>query len=941
MRFRVLGPVELEVGGRWISAGPPKQRIVFAALCLRGGRVVSTDALIDLLWGENPPASAVKNVQKYVWQLRRLLGDRLRSQSPGYRLIIRAGELDADRFFVLVARARRAHRNGDLDRASQEFNEALALWRGPALADLVFDGSVAELARPLEVERIEAIHEFVDVETAAGRGEQLLPRLEAWVAGNRLDEPLRERQIRILLGAGRPVQALSAFVAAESQFLAELGVAPGPELQALAGAARRAMTVSLPSDDPAPLHQLPPTIPTFVGRRSELGRLAELLTPRVMSVPVVSIVGAGGVGKSTLAIRVAHRLADRFSGGQLYLDLQGTSASLPPVTAGEAVRALLSALGVDPVDMPSDLAAAIRLYRARSGRQSLLILLDNAADIAQVRPLIPITGGSAVLITSRRPLPDVDGVAHLHLETLPEADAADLLRLTLGPERVASEPDDELVRLVEACDRLPLALRVASAKLAARPSWTVTAFNQRLRDERNRLNELQLADISVRASFAISYRHLSAVAQRVFRCCGWFPGPEFCPEAIAVLAGLNPDVVGVLLEGLVDEALVLSRRPGRYRLHDLMRIYATECAQEHEGDHAGRAALAHLAGWYLRAVDAADRLVMPVRGRGTVEPGVTDDPPPPRLENRHQAIDWFEAERPNVRAIVNAAAQRGLDQVAAQLPVTMRGYLELRRCMDDWIGMHQVALTCVRKLDDRYAHARVLNSLGSGYRCQERFAEAIDCYHQAVDLVRSLGDLRTEAILLGNLGSVYGECQNYEAATACLGRALEIFPRFNGVDQSFALHNLGHVHHECGRFHDALALLEQALALRREQGNRHGEGVTLHCLADTLLGLGQCSEADLAVRESLAICADEGNRYGQAAALHSLGRVRTAQGRFTDAEEHLRQAITIYRDLGNRRDETRAVADLRVNHPVRQGSCQGEWPARSPVAATGPQVPGA
>jgi tetratricopeptide (TPR) repeat protein len=476
---------------------------------------------------------------------------------------------------------------------------------------------------------------------------------------------------------------------------------------------------------------------------------------------------------------------------------------------------------------------------------------------------------------------------------------------------VHAEADAHVDRLVRICGGLPLALRLAAARLISRPAWSLAAFNETLADERDRLNELRQANVALRSSFEVSYQNLTPHGQLVFRCSGLFPGPDFAAPAIAALADLDLPGVSDLLEALVDASLLNSRTPGRYHLHDLIRIYAVECGQSHDTESVATQRLSRLSAWYLASADVADQVLLPGRTRVIVHHDDPDLPAPPRLADRQHALAWFETERGNLREVVRVAALRGLHSPAWQLPMVMKGFLELRRYTQDWITTHQIALESVRTDGGPFSQAQVLNALGSAYWRGERLPDAVDCYAQALDIIRTLGDRRTEAILLTNIGGIHSECGDYEAAIDALRLALRIREEVGSeLDPSFALTNLGHAFHRCGRFDEALAALQDALRVRREQGNRHGEGVSLHCLADTLLGLNRLADADEAATQALAICVDQGNRYGQAAALHTLGTIRIAQQRRDDAVVHLRQAIRIYDEAGAERDRTNAAADL-------------------------------
>ncbi len=909
--LRLLGPVEVNLTSRWFAPGPPKQRAVLAALALKAGRCVSMRSLIETLWGEDPPPSAVKNIQLYVWKLRHLLGDVVLHRPAGYSMPAHSVMLDIDQFRSETAMAREACREGDMITASRGYRRALQEWRGPAMADLVTAGMAVHLAQPLAAERCQVIYELVELELAEGSGAKLVPQLAMWVAEEPHDERLREWQVRALLDAGQPARALAAYRAAESALANDLGVGTSAALRILAESAHEAMgQVVGPARNTAAPHQLPAAVTMFVGRRDETHAIVELLWPRVRSVPIVTIVGPGGIGKSALGLRVAHRAASRFPDGQLYLDLQGATPGLDPVSVDDALSTLLRSLGVAAEEVPRRLADAVRLFRSRTAGRCLLIVLDNAANPDQVRHLIPGTGGSAVLITARPTMTELDCAAQVLLDTLPAADAIELLTSALGRTRVFVEPEAQLNRLVHICGGLPLALRLAAARLVSRPTWPLAAFNEMLANEHDRLNELRQANVALRSSFAVSYQNLSPQGQCVFRCCGLFPGSDFSVAAIAALAELDEARVSELLEALVDTSLLYTRTAGRYQFHDLIRIYAAECARAQDPETVGDHRLARLAAWYLVSADVADRILMPGRGRVTISHDFTDLPMPPLVGDRSQALAWFETERCNLRELIRASAQRKLHSLAWQLPMVMKGFLELRRYTNDWITTHQIGLVSVQAIGDPYSHARVLNGLGSAYWRGERLSDAIECYTMALTIIRALADRRTEAILLTNLGGIHSERGDYELALGALRLALRIAEEVGDFDESFALNNLGHAYHECGRFHEALVLLQDALRIRREQGNRHGEGVTLHCVADTLLGLERIAEADDAATQSLSICVEQHNRYGHAAALHTLGTIRIAQQRHDEAIAHLHEAIGIYGQAGTTREQASAIADL-------------------------------
>jgi tetratricopeptide (TPR) repeat protein len=657
------------------------------------------------------------------------------------------------------------------------------------------------------------------------------------------------------------------------------------------------------------VRQLPADLHDFVGRDTEYELLRHAVeAPAVTAAPgaprVVVISGLGGVGKSTFAVHAAHRLADRFPDGQLFASLHGHDDK-PTAPAQVAVR-FLAALGV-PADRSADPVGSFR--SAASGRR-LLVLLDNAADEAQVAPLLPPSSGCLVLVTSRQALGALARVQALCLDVFGYRESVELLRLAAGPGQV--RPAAATAALVDLCGRLPLALRIAGARLAGGPAGSIEWLVDRLRDEDHRLRRLMTGDLDLSAVFALSYRPLTASQRRAFRYAGLFPGPDFAVAPLAVLAGMAPEDAETALDRLVDASLLQPARPGRYRMHDLLRLYALRCAGV-EGDKAGHpAAIRRLALWYLAAVDAADRLAMPTRGRPAPLPGLVPAPGlPAAVAGLESAFAWYDTELPSLVAVTRAAARHGQHDVAWRLPAAMRGLAELRGNTVEGIATHQAGLESARALGDREAEGWMLNGLGNGYWRREAYPQAIECYRQALAIRTGLGDDRGVAVVLNNLGCVYGAQRRYGEAIDCLRQALAIREKLgNELDKSFALNSLGHLQHELGHCAEALPLLTEALRIRRELGSRNGEAATLHCLGDTLTGLGRHLEALACLRAALLTFRQLGNRYGEAAAQHSIGLAWRARGRPRYAERYLHRAIAIYRDLGRCTEEAAAREEL-------------------------------
>jgi DNA-binding SARP family transcriptional activator len=555
MRFRVLGPLEVWDGHSWVGVPAGKQRALLAILLLKANWLVATDWLIEQLWAQRPPAGAANQLQVYVSRLRLRLDDRARrvlvTQSPGYRLVVGTGELDLQRFEELVARGQRALQDGLLERTAGSLGEALGLWRGRALADVPSGPLVDAEAMRLEERRLLAVEAFVDVELGRGRHSGLVGELQALVA----EQPLRERLWGQLLVAmyrsGRQAEALAAYQQLRGRLVGELGIEPCAELQRLqrliltadpaleaepqAGprpgrpaAGSAAISEPWPTPTPMPVpRQLPSDVVAFTGRELKLTWLDKVFGAAGPARPVVisAIDGAAGIGKSALAIHAAHRLeaAGRFPDGQLYVDLRGASDGLAPPAPLEVLGRFLWVLGTPLAAIPGELEEAAARFRSLAAERRLLMVLDNARDAGQVAPLLPSAPGCGVLVTSRQVLASLDGAHHLHLDVLSHEEAMVLLGRLAGHERIAAEPE-AAAKVAFWCGYLPLALRIAGARLAERPDWPVRALADRLADAQRRLDELELADRGMRASFALSYQQLGGSADPVDRqAAGAYP----------------------------------------------------------------------------------------------------------------------------------------------------------------------------------------------------------------------------------------------------------------------------------------------------------------------------------------------------------------------------------------------------------------------------------
>ncbi|MGW1732965.1 BTAD domain-containing putative transcriptional regulator, partial [Streptomyces sp. NPDC001999] len=587
LRFAVLGPVRAWRGGEPLASGSPQQRALLTALLLRDGRTATAAELIDAIWGEEPPSQALAAVRTYASRLRKILDPAtLISNAGGYAIRTRPEALDLTAAQELAADAEKARAGGDRARARDLLNEALALWDGEPLASV--PGPYAENQRTrLEEWRLQLTETRLDLDLELGCHAEAVSELTALTAAHPLRERLRELLMVALYRSGRQAEALAVYADTRRLLADELGVDPRPELSQLQQRILRADEELAHSADeaaPAPAAvrpaQLPATVPDFTGRASFVRELGNRLATAEGSVMAVSaLAGIGGVGKTTLAVHVAHQARPHFPDGQLYVDLQGAGArAAEPETV---LGAFLRALGTADSAIPDSLDERAALYRSTLDGRRILVLLDNAHDAAQIRPLLPGTAGCAALVTSRVRMVDLAGAHLVDLDVMSPEEALQLFTRIVGEERVNSEREAAL-DVVAACGFLPLAIRIAASRLAARRTWTVSVLAAKLADERRRLDELQAGDLAVKATFELGYGQLEPAQARAFRLLGLADGPDISLAAAAALLNLEVHAAEDLLESLVDTSLLESAAPGRYRYHDLVRLYARACAERDE-----------------------------------------------------------------------------------------------------------------------------------------------------------------------------------------------------------------------------------------------------------------------------------------------------------------------------------------------------------------------
>ncbi|MEV6959013.1 BTAD domain-containing putative transcriptional regulator [Streptomyces sp. NPDC051207] len=921
--FGVLGPLQVRArgGGGPLRLGGPKPRAVLATLLLQPGAFVSVDVLTEVLWPGGAPRSAVANVRTYVRALRRALTaggiptDGLRTLPAGYALDVEPGDHDLLLFEHLLDGARVARDRGDDGTALRGYDTALALWRGGVLQDLPSSVVWDPVLTRVEELRSLAVDECLQVRLRLGDYPPLVAGLRTRLAEDPLREDLWQMLVRALHGAGRVTEARAAYAQAERVLAAELGVAPGAPLRATGeevnGHAARRRTAPA-----APVCQLPMDVPDFTGRATEIAALEELLSGAGRR-PVVAVVsGPPGSGKSTLVVHVAHRVRHLFPDGQLFVDLGGMSDR--PREAADVLAEMLRGLGVIDNAMPAESGERAALLRSRLAQRRVLIVLDDAATGAQVRPLLPGTGGSAVLVASRRRMPSLPA-QHCPLGVMRRDEARALLGRIVGEDRLGGAgADADTDRVLTGCGSLPLAVRIAGARLANRPGWTVGALAGFLHDERGRLDQLQTGELEVRASAELSYRYLPEDAATAFRAFGRLPD-EAVPGWLVTAATGRPGEPHRALETLLDEHLVevVGTDPlglQRYRMHDLLRIYARELAEADPPDL-----------WRERGLRTVDALIalarcanaaMPTRFLGVLGEAVPLPGPAAGLARavRARPIEWFESERRVLVAAVESALRLGDPARAADLAVELAGFFDMRGYYDDWLRTHRLVLDAVPDPADARS-AALLRNLGQLHLYQDRYADALAAFDRSREVFAGLGHRAGEAVAGLGTGSVHRVTGDPDAALTSFTEALRASRAAGDRHCEAVAHNaIASVWLERGDPDAAAPWLARALALSRDVGDRHREAQVRRRIAvlHELRGEPQVARAEL--ERALGIFDELTDTHCAAYVQQSIGELCLRQGDPGRASALLVGALAVQQQLGDRRAEARVACLLGELH---------------------------
>ncbi|WP_433245792.1 tetratricopeptide repeat protein [Streptosporangium sp. CA-135522] len=917
VRFAVLGPVTVSAAGRPVPAAAPRRQAVLAYLLLHPRTVISADRLIGAMWGVTPPDTARAQLQSAIAAIRQVLrtagaGEILQTRTAGYILLTEPDQVDLEVFTRQVAAP---------DADAEQLRAALALWQGEPLAGLTAD-FVDQARTRLQQRRLAVVERLVELELAMGRHAELVDTLTAELAEHPLRERLCGQLMLALYRSGLQTDGLNVARSFRERLADQQGLDPSRSFlaleqsilradQSLSPPARQAPEpVAVAVAEPAtrrPASFLPMDIPDFAGRPGELDWIIDSLSE---NGGIVTIDGMAGIGKTTLAVRAAHRLAEHYPDGQLFIDLHAHTVGQARVEPDAVLETLLRQLGIPPERLPAGTVELSALWRAELTHRRLLVVVDNAGDADHVRPLLSGASRSLVLVTSRRRMVDLDGAHTLSMEVLPAEDASALFTSIVG-ERALAEPISVL-DVLQLCGFLPLAVRIAAARLRHRPRWTVTYLADRLRDQRRRLAELSTAERGVAAAFTLSYQQLNPDQQRMFRLLGLHPGVDADVHAAAVLADLPPERGEEILEDLLDTHMLMQHEIGRYTFHDLLREQARRTVADEESTETRNTALTRLLDHYLHTAAAAMDLLYP---DGRHHRPRFAEPKELPFADPAGATAWLDAERANlIRAGVHAA-DADWPAHAVGIAQTFHRFLVERTHYGDALTINAAAARASRRLGDVSAEGLAFSYLGDVHWPQGDYAEADECFTRAVERFREAGDQSGEANALNNLAGIHMSLGDHERARSSYTRCLEVYHRYGErVGEAVALSNLGLLEVELGNYHQALEYLQEALAIARNVGYLALEAHCMACLGGAYQGMGDFRRALDHYGQALEVYRDLGNRYRESEVLSQLGETVRTMGDPAQAATDLQAALTIADEIANRPRQAAAHHGLTRAH---------------------------
>ena len=917
----ILGPLSIRRGSIEVPLRADRQRVILGRLAMTPNAAVSRQELIDIVWdGQLPPRTAVGLVHTYVARIRQLIQPHptrpcapgiLRLGPGGYRLQAEAAHLDVLRFRTLSDEARAVAAMSPAY-AVDLLMSALALWRGSPAADL--DGlRVHPVAIALRDEQISAALLYADLAGSIGDHGRAVPTLRELCQQHPLHEPLHGRLILALAATGLQAAALAEYNEIRLRLANDLGIDPSLELTSCWQRVlqqdwpRPTVTLAAPAERRRPF-QTPAPVADFTGRKDELDLLCghfdrDPTASAPSSVVVCAVAGVGGVGKTALVIQAAHCLRSSFPDGQLYADLQGVGPV--PVTSLEVLARFLRALGVGAAEIPRDEAECAALYRTTLADQRVLVILDNARDARQVRALLPGHGGCGVLITSRRRMADLAAAHLVDLSTMPVVDALNLFAETTGTAGALADRESA-TKVVHACGRLPLAVRIAGARLASRPGWTVQMLAQRLGDQRRLLDELRIGDLEVAASFQLSYQELPPRVARTFRLLAMSPTTEISVPVATAMLDRDPGDVERDLDTLVESSLLIVAGPERFKYHDLVRLYARNLVDTEESPSDADAALHRLYDCYLTRVAAAAELQHPNMVRLPI--GAATSSP---FSSCDEALAWLDSELFDVVAAIKHAAVHGPRPMAWKLADQLRGYFFSRRYAAQWLATGQDGLAAAEQVGDQRAAAAMHQTLGQAFWSVGDFDRSLLEYQQGLMLARVAGWLPAIGYLLHNIGLVQLALGQRTAAHESYLKALAVSREHNlEYVQAVTLNDLGMMCLEMGQLARAAGYLNEALALNQRDGNLDGQDTNLLNIAIVLRETGRFDDALAYLDRQRIISETTGSRYSLLANVDEQSQVCTWLGEHARATTLGMQALEAARSTHDRPSEAWCLTTL-------------------------------
>ncbi|MFD5899688.1 BTAD domain-containing putative transcriptional regulator [Streptomyces sp. NPDC060366] len=926
LAFLILGPLEVRGPVGPVRIPPGRQEAILAALLLDANRVVSTDYLVDLIWDEEPPDTARTQVQICVSRLRKGLAEAgidapITTRPPGYLLRAADEMLDLRLFNRRTAEARVLVKEGRIAEAAELLRAAVALWRGQCLGGVTSDALRAK-ALQLDEDRLNAVETYIQLELELGRHHQLVGELGRLLHENPLRERLRGQLMLALHRSGRQAEALDIYRAGRDLLIEELGLLPGEELRLLETAilagdsalhagppasAQNAVEPVAPVPVAADLghrdelpHQLPTDTADFVGDKALIETVEAVLTGGAgqRAVGVVVMIGKPGIGKSTTATHIAHRLSGQvFPDGQLYCDLRGAGAE--PVAPADALGRFLRALGIPGPVIPASLDERAEMYRTLMATRRVLVVLDDAYDESQVRPLLPGSDNCAVLVTSRSRMTALPGARRIELKILDETRALELMGLILGPDRVSDEREAARA-LIRTVGGLPLALRIVAARLAARPHWSLASMVNRLANERHRLDELAYGEMTIRTSLSLTFDGLDPTDRHLLRLLSLAQGPTLPGWLAGALMDDHRAQPSDLMEPLVDVQMldvvsVESTGEFRYRFHEIIKVYAREQLAVTDSLPVRQSATERMLGGWLALAERAHRKIY--GGDYTVLHGSAPRWVPPAdyvEELLADPLDWLDREQENLCNAVEHAAKEGLDELCWDLATTLVTLFEARGYLDHWETTHRVALAAVRRSGNRRGTAALLSSLGTLYLSSGRPDESRKSLDQALAIFDELGDRGGLALCRRDLALLERQAGDDERALALYDHSIRDFGLVGDiVGRASVLTQSAHIWMRRGHTAAAHAQLEEALGIYRSVGYTGGEARALRRVGQVLFQRGEHDEAERTLTGVLAMVRASGDLIGEGHLLRNLGELKAGQERYEEARGFFVRALAV------------------------------------------------